>query len=203
MSTALEHFKRGLWKQIPPFRLVLGLCPSLAVTSTFLGGIGMGAATTFVLIGSNVIISLLRSLIHPKVRIAVFITVIATFVVIVEMLMQAFAYPLYQLLGIFIPLIVVNCIILGRAEAFASKNGAWLSFLDGAGTGLGFTMSLGVVGLFRELLGSGTLAGFHVMNAAFKPCSLMAGAPGAFVTIGCFLALMNFIDAKKGGNDDC
>lgn len=197
MNTMITYFNRGLWKQIPPFRLVLGLCPSLAVTSTVMGGIGMGLATTFVLICSNTLISLLRTLIHPKVRIAVFIVVIATFVVIVEMVMQAIAYPLYKLLGIFIPLIVVNCIILGRAESFASKNGPLPSFLDGAGTGLGFTLSLAVVGVVREVLGNGTLAGMPIFGKLFLPCKLMAGAPGAFITIGCFLALMNFIDSGK------
>jgi len=197
MNSIARHFTRGLWEQIPPFRLVLGLCPSLAVTSTLMGGLGMGLATTFVLICSNSLISLLRSVIHPKVRIAVFIVVIATFVVIVEMVMQAVAYPLYKLLGIFIPLIVVNCIILGRAESFASKNGVIPSFFDGAGIGLGFTLSLTVVGMVRELFGNGTLAGSPIFGQSFLPCKLLAGAPGAFITIGCFLALMNYIDAVK------
>lgn len=198
MSGSMRYLTRGLWEQIPPFRLVLGLCPALAVTSTMFGGLGMGLATTFVLICSNGIVSLLRNLIHPRVRIAVFIVIIATFVVIVEMVMQAFFYPMYQLLGIFIPLIVVNCIILGRAEAFAAKNGPWHSLLDGAGTGMGFTLSLTMVGIVREIAGSGTLGGKALFGVSFHPCSLLAGAPGAFITIGCFLALMNFIDAKRG-----
>jgi Na+-translocating ferredoxin:NAD+ oxidoreductase subunit E len=176
---------------------VLGLCPSLAVTASLLGGLGMGLATTFVLICSNMIISLLRPIIPPQVRIAVFIVVIATFVVIVEMVMQTWLYPIYQLLGIFIPLIVVNCIILGRAEAFASKNGVVLSLLDGAGIGCGYTISLMVVGVIREALGSGTVAGIPVFGAEFLPCTLMAKAPGAFITIGCFLAIMNSIDQRK------
>jgi electron transport complex protein RnfE len=199
MKNAWHEFTKGLWEQIPPFRLVLGLCPSLAVTASVNGGLGMGIATTFVLICSNVLISLLRPFIHPKVRIAVFIVVIATFVVIVEMLMQLWMYPVYKLLGIFIPLIVVNCIILGRAEAFASKNGPILSFLDGAGIGCGYTISLVAIGALREVLGSGSIAGVSVFGASFLPCTLMAKAPGAFITIGCFLAVMNHIDQKKRG----
>lgn len=199
MNRIVKDFIRGLWEQLPPFRLVLGLCPTLAVTSTLTGGVGMGIATTFVLVCANVLISLLRAFIHPKVRIAVFIVIIATFVVIVEMLMQAFAYPVYRLLGIFIPLIVVNCIILGRAEAFASKSGVLSSFADGLGIGIGFTLSLAVIGLFREVLGSGTIAGTPLFGAGFSPFSLLAKAPGAFITIGCFLAVMNSIDKKKRG----
>ena len=159
----------------------------------------MGNATTFVLVSSNVLISLLRPVIHPKVRIAVYIVIIATFVVLTEMAMQVWAYPIYQLLGIFIPLIVVNCIILGRAEAFASKNGPVRSFADGIGMGLGFTLSLTVIGAFRELLGSGTVAGKAVFGPAFQPLSLAAKAPGAFITIGCFLAAMNAVDLYKRG----
>jgi electron transport complex protein RnfE len=199
MNRIVKDFMRGLWEQLPPFRLVLGLCPTLAVTSTVTGGVGMGIATTFVLVCSNVLISLMRQLIHPKVRIAVFIVIIATFVVIVEMLMQAFAFPLYQLLGIFIPLIVVNCIILGRAEAFASKNSVLRSFADGLGIGMGFTLSLAVIGLFREVLGSGTIAGTRIFGEGFLPFTLLARAPGAFITIGCFLAVMNSIDKRKRG----
>lgn len=194
MNTLVKTFFRGLWEQLPPFRLVLGLCPTLAVTSTLTGGFGMGLVTTFVLVCSNVIVSLLRPVMHPKVRIAAFIVVIATFVVIVEMVMQAWVYPVYQLLGIFIPLIVVNCVILGRAEAFASKNGPVLSFADGLGIGLGFTLSLTVIGLVRELLGNGSIAGKVLTEHRF---SLITKAPGAFITIGCFLAVMNSIEARK------
>ena len=193
----MKDFSRGLWEQLPPFRLVLGLCPTLAVTSSVLGGFGMGCATTFVLVCSNILVSLLRPVIHPKVRIAVFIVIIATFVVLVEMLMQAWMFPLYQLLGIFIPLIVVNCIILGRAEAFASKNGILRSMADGLGIGAGFTISLTVIGLFREVLGSGTLAGKVLFGGTSAPFSLFAKAPGAFITIGCFLAIMNGVDELK------
>jgi Na+-translocating ferredoxin:NAD+ oxidoreductase subunit E len=197
MSMLYRDFIRGLWEQLPPFRLVLGLCPTLAVTATLAGGVGMGLATTFVLVCSNVLISLLRPLIHPKVRIAVFITIIATFVVLVEMVMQAWFYPLYQLLGIFIPLIVVNCLILGRAEAFASKNSVVRSLADGLGMGLGFTLSLAAIGIVRELIGSGTLGGRTVFGATIEPFGLIGKAPGAFITIGCFLAIMNSIDRRK------
>jgi electron transport complex protein RnfE len=199
MNVILKDFTRGLWEQLPPFRLVLGLCPTLAVTATVAGGIGMGLATTFVLVCSNVLVSLLHPLIHPKVRIAVFITIIATFVVLVEMAMQAWLYPLYQLLGIFIPLIVVNCIILGRAEAFASKNSVLRSFADGLGMGFGFTLSLAAIGLVREAAGAGTIGGRELFGPAFQPFGFIAKAPGAFITIGCFLAIMDAVDRRKRG----
>ena len=152
-----QEFVKGLWDEVPPFRLVLGLCPVLAVTKSVENGIGMGVATTFVLVGSNVLVSVLRKLIPSKVRIACFIVIIATFVTVVELVMQAFAYPLFLKLGIFIPLIVVNCIVLGRAEAFASKNGVFRSLLDGLGIGVGFTLSLMALAAVRELLGTGML----------------------------------------------
>jgi electron transport complex protein RnfE len=195
MAVAKE-FKKGLWDVLPPFRLVLGLCPTLAVTTSAENGAGMGLATTFVLVCSNLLVSLLRSFIPPKVRIAAFIVIIASFVVMVELLMQAFAFPLYQALGIFIPLIVVNCIILGRAEAFASKNGLADSLADGLGIGLGFTISLFILGSIREVLGNGTWLGMDVMWAAFEPFTFMVRAPGAFVTLGCLLAFINWISAR-------
>ncbi|SFM49122.1 electron transport complex subunit RsxE [Thermodesulforhabdus norvegica] len=195
MSVAKE-FTKGLWKEIPPFRLVLGLCPTLAVTTAAENGLGMGLATTFVLVGSNFIVSILRKIIPSKVRIASFIVVIATFVVMVELLMQAYFYPLYKVLGIFIPLIVVNCIVLGRAEAFASKNGVILSLADGLGIGLGFTISLTVLGAIRELFGSGTIFGHAVMGASFEPLSFLIKAPGAFLCLGVILAIMNAISEK-------
>jgi electron transport complex protein RnfE len=195
-----DEFTKGLWRTIPPFRLVLGLCPTLAVTTSGFNGIGMGLATTFVLIFSNLFVSLLRNLIPPQVRIASFIVIIASFVVIVELVMQAYFYPLFKVLGIFIPLIVVNCIILGRAEAFASRNNPLLSLADGLGIGLGFTISLFVLGSIRELLGSGTLLyidsshpGFHVMWPGFEPFTFMLKPPGAFVALGILLAFMNLI----------
>lgn len=196
MSVAKE-FTKGLWKEVPPFRLVLGLCPTLAVTTAAKNGLGMGLATTFVLVCSNVIVSLLRKVIPGKVRIAAFIVVIASFVVIVELMMQAYFYPLYKILGIFIPLIVVNCIILGRAEAFASKNTVVPSIADGLGMGLGFTLSLTFLGGVREIFGNGTLFDHHIMGAAFQPFSILVKAPGAFICLGLILGAMNWISARK------
>lgn len=191
---ALVHeFTKGLWKELPPFRLVLGLCPVLAVTKSVETGVGMGLAVIFVLTFSNIIVSSIRKIIPRKVRIASYIVIIATFVVIVELLSQAFFYPIYEKLGIFIPLIVVNCIILGRAEAFASRNGVVASALDGLGIGLGFTISLAMLGAIRELLGQGTLWGVHVMWETFRPFTFMIEAPGAFVSLGILLAVINAI----------
>jgi electron transport complex protein RnfE len=150
-----SEFTKGLWNEVPPFRLVLGLCPVLGVTTSMKNGIGMGLATTFVLLCSNILVSLLRKVIPAKVRIACFIIIIATFVIVVEQMMAAFAYGLFLDLGVFIPLIVVNCIVLGRAEAFASKNGVFKSTADGLGIGLGFTWALGLLGAVRELIGNG------------------------------------------------
>jgi Na+-translocating ferredoxin:NAD+ oxidoreductase subunit E len=197
-----DEFTKGLWQTIPPFRLVLGLCPTLAVTTSGINGMGMGLATTFVLVFSNLFVSLLRRFIPSQVRIASFIVIIASFVVIVELVMQAYFYPLFKILGIFIPLIVVNCIILGRAEAFASKNGPLASLADGLGIGLGFTISLFVLGCIRELLGSGTLLDIPVMWSSFEPFTFMLKPPGAFVALGVLLAAMNLISqvqARKGG----
>ena len=202
MSLRYE-FTKGLWETIPPFRLVLGLCPVLAVTTSGINGIGMGLATTFVLVFSNIFVSLLRKFIPSQVRIASFIVIIASFVVIVELVMQAYFFPLFKVLGIFIPLIVVNCIILGRAEAFASKNGPIMSMADGLGMGLGFTISLFVIGSLREFLGSGTLLGLNVLWSSYEPFAFMLKPPGAFVALGILLALMNLISrfqAARGGS---
>jgi electron transport complex protein RnfE len=199
-KTIAQEFVKGLWDEIPPFRLVLGLCPTLAVTKTVENGIGMGIATTFVLVCSNILISLLRKVIPSKVRIACFIIIIATFVTVVELVMQAFTYPLFLKLGIFIPLIVVNCIVLGRAEAFASKNGVIASFADGLGIGIGFTLALASLGAVRELFGSGTLTiwekSIPVFGPSFEPFSFMVQAPGAFICLGLMLCLMNLVGKK-------
>ncbi len=195
-KSAVQEFTKGLWTEIPPFRLVLGLCPTLAVTKGVETGIGMGIATTFVLVCSNVLVSLFRNVIPKKVRIACFIVIIATFVTVVELLMQAFYYPLYQQLGIFTPLIVVNCIILGRAEAFASKNSVIPSLADGLGIGAGFTLSLAALGIVREVLGSGTIFGTSVFGPSFKPFTFMVEAPGAFVSLGLMLCIMNMLGKK-------
>jgi electron transport complex protein RnfE len=197
-----SEFSKGLWKELPPFRLVLGLCPVLAVTATAKNGMGMGLAVIFVLALCNVIISTVRKIIPKKVRIACYIAIAASLVVTVELLMQAFTYPLYQQLGIFVPLIVVNCIILGRAEAFAGKNSVWLSLADGLGMGIGFTLSLTFLGGIREVLGTGKLFGVHVAWEGFQPFSVMVEAPGAFLGLGVILAAMNFltvIQARRAG----
>jgi len=201
-KSVVQEFSKGLWAEIPPFRLVLGLCPILAVTKTVENGIGMGIATTFVLVCSNVLISLLRNVIPKRVRIACFIVVIATFVTVVELVMQAFTYPLFLKLGIFIPLIVVNCIVLGRAEAFAAKNGVIPSFADGLGIGIGFTLSLTALAIIREVFGSGTFtvpmsgACIPVFGPSFEPFSFMVEAPGAFVCLGLMLCIMNILGKK-------
>jgi electron transport complex protein RnfE len=191
-----QEFVKGLWNEIPPFRLVLGLCPVLAVTKTVENGIAMGLATTFVLVCSNMLVSSLRNVIPSKVRIACFVIIIATFVTVVELLMQAYTYPLFLKLGIFIPLIVVNCILLGRSEAFASKNPILPSLADGLGMGIGFTLSLAALGAVREVLGSGTFLGSTVFGPSFQPFSFMVEAPGAFVCLGLMLCIMNLFGKK-------
>jgi electron transport complex protein RnfE len=198
-----QEFVKGLWQEIPPFRLVLGLCPTLGVTTKMQFGIGMGLATTFVLVGANILVSMLRKQIPAKVRIACFIIIIATFVTLVELLMQAFAYPLFKQLGVFIPLIVVNCIVLGRAEAFAYKNNLIRSTADGLGIGVGFTLSLAALGGVREIFGAGTLTvwGEPIFNIAsffpgFEPFKFMIQAPGAFVCLGLMLCAMNMVGQK-------
>jgi electron transport complex protein RnfE len=205
-KTIASEFTKGLWKEVPPFRLVLGLCPVLGVTTSMKNGIGMGLATTFVLLCSNILVSLLRKVIPAKVRIACFIIIIATFVIVVEQVMAAFAYELFLSLGVFIPLIVVNCVVLGRAEAFASKNGVALSAADGLGIGIGFTLSLAVLGAVRELLGTGGLSGDvfgfipydfpNLFGSSFEPFAFAVQAPGAFVALGLLLCLMNLIPSK-------
>ncbi len=205
MQQLMKEFTKGLWNELPPFRLLLGLCPVLAVTKSANNGLGMGVAVIFVLVLSNLIISMMRNLIPKKVRIACFIAISATLVVSVELLMQAYAYPLYQQLGIFVPLIVVNCLILGRAEAFAAKNTVALSVADGLGMGLGFAVSLTFLGGLRELLGAGTLFGEFVMWEGFKPFTVMVEAPGAFIALGVILCAMNAFtkwQAKRQGLDE-
>lgn len=199
-KSIVQEFTKGLWEEIPPFRLVLGLCPVLAVTKTVENGIGMGMATTFVLVCSNILVSLLRNIIPNKVRIACFIIIIATFVTVVELLMQAYAYPLFLKLGIFIPLIVVNCVVLGRSEAFAFKNPILPSLADGLGIGIGFTLALGLLGGVRELIGNGTLTiwetSIPVLGSWYQPFTFMVEAPGAFVGLGLMLCLMNLVGSK-------
>ena len=190
----LQLITKGILKENPTFVLILGMCPTLGVTSTAINGMGMGVATMAVLIMSNMAISLIKNLVPDKVRIPAFIVVIASFVTIIEMLMKAYLPGLYASLGVFIPLIVVNCIILGRAEAFASKNGVWDSALDGIGIGLGFTLSLTVIGAVREILGSGAIFGFSFAPDVMPLVFVLA--PGGFLALGYLMVLFNKI-AKR------
>lgn len=193
-----RQFVKGLWEEIPIFRVVLGMCPTLAVSTSLENGIGMGVAASFVLICSNVVIAALRKFIPSKVRIPCYIVIAATFVTIVDLSLNAFAHSLHKALGIFIPLIVVNCIILGRAEAFAGKNSVLLSFADGLGMGIGFTLALSILATVRELLGNGTITVWGSLAwkvPSFQPALIMILAPGGFVALGCILAVMNRINA--------
>ena len=195
MSLATD-FKRGIWKENAVFKLLLGLCPVLAVTTSAENGLGMGLATTFVLVCSNGVIALFRSLIPAKVRIPCFILIIASFVTVVQLVMEAYAYDLFLALGIFIPLIVCNCLILGRAEAFASKHPVSNALADGLGMGAGFTLVLFILGGIRELIGAGEFLGFSVFGASYQPVILMILPPGAFITLGLLLALMNKVEKR-------
>lgn len=190
---AIKTFLNGLINENPTFVLMLGMCPTLAVTTSAINGLGMGLTTTAVLILSNVIISLLRKIIPDGVRIPAFIVVIATFVTVIQLLLEGYVPSLYKSLGIYIPLIVVNCIILGRAEAFASKNNFFLSFFDGFGMGLGFTLGLTCIGVVRELLGAGQVFGIQVMPASYEPLVIFILAPGAFFVLAFLTAIMNKI----------
>ena len=202
----------GIVKENPTFVLLLGMCPTLGTTSSAINGMGMGLATMFVLICSNVVISLIKNLIPDMVRIPSFIVVIASFVTLLQMVMQAYVPGLYATLGLFIPLIVVNCIVLGRAEAFAAKNNAVASMFDGIGMGLGFTVALTILGAFRELLGAGQIFGMQVMPSAYEPITIFILAPGAFFVLACLVAIQNKVKSKKpkkageatsGGCGDC
>lgn len=193
----IKELSKGIIKDNPIFVLVLGMCPTLAVTTSVMNALGMGLAATFVLICSNIIISLIKNITPSKIRIPVYIVVIAAFVSIVDMVMSAYLPALHKSLGLFIPLIVVNCIILGRAEAFASKNNEFLSIADAIGMGLGFTLSLSVVATIREILGAGTWLGMRVVASNYDPMLIAILAPGAFITLGFLMALMNMLKEKK------
>ena len=188
-NKALNTVLNGILRENPVFALVLGMCPTLATTTSAINGMSMGLATSFVLICSNVVISLLKNLIPDKVRIPAFIVVIATFVTMVQLLMQAFLPAIYEVLGLFIPLIVVNCIVLGRAEAFAAKNTVGLSALDGLGMGLGFSLALTLIGAVRELLGTGSLFGMNLYSETYGMLIFVL-APGAFIVLGYLMALV-------------
>lgn len=214
-NSVLERLVNGLVKENPTFVLMLGMCPTLAVTTSAINGMGMGLTTMVVLALSNMFISLLRKVIPDKVRIPAFIVIIASFVTVVELLLKAYIPFLYDALGLYIPLIVVNCIILGRAEAYASKNGVISSLFDGIGMGLGFTLALTVIGAVRELLGAGEVFGYAVMPESYVPCSIFVLAPGAFFVLAALTAIQNKVklagerkgrDMSKVGsgcNSDC
>ncbi|MCK5352117.1 electron transport complex subunit E [bacterium] len=194
MSGYGHEFTKGIWKENPVFRMVLGLCPLLAVTSTAINGIAMGLASTFVLVCSNTVVASLRSIIPDKVRIPSFIIVIASFVTIVDLSMNAWAHQLWKTLGLFIPLIVVNCLILGRSEAFASRNPVLRSMVDGIGMGVGFTLALFLLGGVREILGSGTFFGYPILGSAYNDMLVMILPPGAFLAMGIMLGAFNSLD---------
>ncbi|MCC8161745.1 MAG: electron transport complex subunit E [Lachnospiraceae bacterium] len=191
MKPWVERIYNGVVKENPSFVLMLGMCPTLAVTTSAINGIGMGASTMAVLILSNLIISLLRKVIPDDVRLPAYIVIVASLVTVTELLMEAYTPGVYNALGIYIPLIVVNCIILGRAEAYASKNPPFLSVMDGLGMGLGFTIALFVLGVFRELLGAGTVFGVQVMPDFYEPIAVFVKAPGAFLVLAFVVAIMN------------
>ena len=195
---AWNNLTKGLIKENPIFVLALGLCPTLAVTTSLMNALGMGLATTFVLLCSNLLISLLKDLIPSKIRIPCYIVVIASFVTIVDFIMAAYVPEIHQSLGIFIPLIVVNCIILGRAEAFACKNNVSNSLLDAVGMGIGFTLALSLISSIREILGDGKILGISVMPDSYEPMLIAILAPGAFITLGLLMATINILKNKKG-----
>lgn len=192
-----KTFTKGFIKENPILVLLLGCCPTLATTTSAINGMSMGLATTFVLIMSNLCISLLKNFIPDKVRIPCFIVVIASFVTVVQLVMQAYVPDIYETLGLFIPLIVVNCIVLGRAEAFASKNPVWPSILDGAGMGLGFTLALTVLGSVREILGSGSIFNWRFLPEDANTILIFVLAPGAFIALGYLIALVNRLKKTK------
>jgi len=198
MKKLLQDFSKGIWRENPTFRLALGLCPTLAVSTSIVNGFGMGVAATFVIWGSNIMVSAIRNFIPAKIRIPCFIVIIATFVTIVELVMKAYFPELSKSLGIFVPLIVVNCVVLGRAEAFASKHSVTRSIFDGVGMGVGFTFALVVISAIREVLGNGTILGF-VIAQDFSPALLFILAPGALLVIGILIGIVNWISQGNRG----
>ena len=196
-NTSLKAFKNGLIDENPTFVQLLGMCPTLAVTTSLINALGMGLSATFVLVCSNLAISLVRKIVPSKIRIASYIVIIAAFVSVIEMLLKAYLPSISNALGLFIPLIVVNCIILARAESFASKNSPLPSAFDGLGMGLGFTLGLSVLGTVREILGAGTILGFDIFGGLYEPAIMFILPPGAFIVLGTILAIMNVIKSKK------
>lgn len=197
MARIWNDFLRGVWEENPTFRIMIGLCPVLAVTTSAINGVSMGLATTFVLVCSSALISLLKKIIPDKVRIPAYIIVIATFVTIVDLFMHAYVPDLHRVLGLFIPLIVVNCIVLGRAEAYASKNSVIASAFDGLGMGLGFTWALTLLGSIREIFGAGSIFGYSFVAEGAATLGIMASPPGAFITLGILMGVMNMVTARQ------
>lgn len=200
MNKYLERIYNGVIKENPTFILILGMCPTLAVTTSVANAFGMGVSTMAVLIMSNCLISLFRNVIPDEVRIPAYIVVIASLVTVVELLMKAYVPALSKSLGLFIPLIVVNCIILGRAEAYAAKNSPVLAIFDGIGMGMGFTMALSCIGCFRELIGNGTILGMSVMPAGYQPVAIFTKAPGAFLVLGGLISVLNGLNIKNNSS---
>lgn len=196
MKKLLKEFFKGIGSENPIFRLILGLCPALAVSTSVVNGLGMGIAATFVLLGSNIIISLIRKFIPDQIRIPCFIVIIATFVTIVELMMKAYMPELSKSLGIFVPLIVVNCMVFGRAEAFACKENVFNSMLDALGMGVGFTLALLLISAIREMLGNGTLFGLLIVKS-YEPVLYLVLAPGALLVIGLLIGGINFLARKR------
>lgn len=199
----LKAFTNGIFGNNPVMKQVLGLCPTLAVTTSAINGIGMGLATMVVLIGSNTVVAMVKNMIPAKVRIPAFIVIIASFVTVVDLLMNAYLHDLHKVLGLFIPLIVVNCVVLGRAESFASKNSVFESIMDGLGTGLGFTLALMILGAVREICGNGSVFGVNLFGAHFSPSIVMILPPGAFIALGFLMVAYNYVEehkrVKRGG----
>jgi electron transport complex protein RnfE len=195
-----HEFKKGLWQDIPPFRLVLGTCPTLAVTNSVVNGIAMGLATLFVLLGSNIIISAVRKYVSPQVRIAAYVVIIALLVTVADMFLAAYFPPISKALGPYVPLIVVNCIILGRAEAFAQKMPVVPSVMDALGIGIGYVLSLATMGFIRELLGFGSVFDIKLLGAWFEPWTVMILPAGAFLVFGGLVAAVNYISARRSGS---
>ena len=197
----IQEFTKGIYRDNPVFRLMLGLCPVLATSSSVSNAIGMGSAVIFVLTCSNIMVSLIRPITPAKIRIPIFISIIATFVTIVDLVMAGFFPDIHKSLGLFIPLIVVNCIILGRAEAFASKNSIFISIIDALGMGLGFTFALVLIASFREILGNGTWLGISLFGPEFEPVLALILSPGAFLTIGLLIAALNALEQNRSKNN--
>ncbi|WHH59991.1 electron transport complex subunit E [Petroclostridium sp. X23] len=201
--TAWKEFIKGIWDENPVFRMLMGMCPTLAVTNAAINGMAMGLATAFVLICSNIIVALVKRFIPDEVRIPSYIIIIATFVTIADLFLAAYFPEIHKVLGLFIPLIVVNCIILGRAEGFASKNNVWYSALDAVGMGIGFTFALTLLGIIREIMGMGSIFNIAVTSSNFTPWVIFVLPPGAFLTLGIMLWIINSFSKKKTTESHC